>query len=241
MFSSFQKKKSGLGKLMHEDNAARREVEAAADEGLGNLTDGQASGEASGTMMAGHKAHLDKRSLDLVFAVEQMIKAKQHTETCNNDLQDRLSHANGQIERQNKDLKNLGRVIEERESSILELEQRVSEKNQKIDHMMEEYRELQSVLSGEIEELKTVLELERQNYKGMFKKYNETTADKNKKITTLEEKNSRLEIELTQMKQKFESLRQEKTHLLNMVNEFTNRMTAPFGAGGHPFQGSTGD
>jgi chromosome segregation ATPase len=190
-----------------------------------------ASVEPSGSIVIHNKGHMDKRSLDLVFAVEQMIKAKQHLEVSYNDVQDRLGHANGQNDRLNRDLKNLGKVIEEREKSILELEQRLSDKNLKVDQMMEDYRELQSTLSGEIDELKAVIEFERQNYKGLFQKYNETTTDKNKKISELEEKNARLEVELSQMKQKFDALRQEKTHLLNLVNDFTNRMTSPFASG----------
>ncbi|WP_229752607.1 hypothetical protein [Paenibacillus physcomitrellae] len=191
----------------------------------------------SGSIFVNNKSQMDKRSLDLVFAVEQMIKAKQHLEVSFNDLQDRLSHSNGQNDRLNRDLKNLGKVIEEREKSILELEQRLSDKNLKVDQMMEDFRELQSTLSGEIDELKTIIEFERENYKGLLQKYNEVAADKNKRINELEEKNSRLEVELSQMKQKFDALRQEKTHLLNLVNDFTNRMTSPFASNGETFHG----
>ncbi|WP_238162363.1 hypothetical protein [Cohnella sp. AR92] len=186
-----------------------------------------ANDESSGSILL-NKGHLDKRSLDLIFAVEQMINAKQQVEMTRNDLQDRLGHANGQIDRLNRDLKNLSKVIEEREKSILELEQRLIDKNLKVDQLMEDYRELHSKLSGEIEELKGVIELERQNYASLLQKYNEMAAEKNKKIGELEEKNARLEVELSQMKQKFEAIRQEKAHLLNIVNDFTNRLTSPF-------------
>ncbi|WP_227793324.1 hypothetical protein [Paenibacillus guangzhouensis] len=192
-----------------------------------NSADSGVNEEPSGSIL-NNKGHMDKSSLDLVFAVEQMIKAKQHVEMSHNDMQDRLSHANGQNDRLNRDLKNLGKVIEEREKSILELERRLTDKNLKVDQMMEDYRELHSTLSGENEELKGVIELERQNYAGLLQKHNETTADKNKRISELEEKHARLEAELAQMKQKTDALRQEKTHLLNIVTDFTNRLTSPF-------------
>jgi predicted nuclease with TOPRIM domain len=83
-------------------------------------------------------------------------------------------------------------------------------------------------MAGQNEELKGVIELERQNYAGLLQKHNEMITDKNKRISELEEKNVRSESELTQMKQKFDTLRQEKTHLLNVVNDFTNRLTSPF-------------
>lgn len=183
--------------------------------------------EPSGSVLI-NKANMDKSSLDLLFAVEQMIKDKQHVEMSHIDVQDRLNHANGQNDRLNRDLKNLGKVIEEREKSILELERKLADKNLKVDQMLEDYRELQSNMSGQNEELKGVIELERQNYAGLLQKHNEMITDKNKRISELEEKNVRSESELTQMKQKFDTLRQEKTHLLNVVNDFTNRLTSPF-------------
>ncbi|QAY67573.1 hypothetical protein [Paenibacillus protaetiae] len=231
MFSPFQKKKSGLEQPQsREDLGIRGDVEPSQEEvavGAALLEEG----EPAGSILI-NKANMDKRSLDLLFAVEQMIKDKQHVEMSHNDLQDRLGHANGQIDRLNRDIKNLGKVIEEREKSILELEQRLSDKNMKVDQMMEDYRELHAALSGEIEELKGVVELERRNYAGLLQKHNETAADKNKKINELEEKNTRLEAELSQMKQKFDALRQEKTHLLSIVNDFTSRLTTPFTSGG---------
>ncbi|MUG72804.1 hypothetical protein GNP93_19250 [Paenibacillus validus] len=241
MFSPFQKKKKGLEEQQSRgDLGIRRDLEEPQEEVSVNSAKSEASEEPSGFIMI-NKAHTDKRSLDLIFAVEQMIKAKQHVEMSHNDLQDRLSHSNGQIDRLNRDLKNLGKVIEEREKSIQELEQRLTDKNLKVDQMMEDYRELHSTLSGEIEELKSVIELERQNYAGLLQKHNETTADKNKRISELEEKNGRLEAELSQMKQKFDALRQEKTHLLNIVNDFTNRLTSPFAPNAGPIDGASTD
>lgn len=192
-----------------------------------NSTTSEVKEEHSGSVLI-NKAHMDKSSLDLLFAVEQMIKDKQHVEMSHNDVQDRLNHANGQNDRLNRDLKNLGKVIEEREKSILELERKLADKNLKVDQMLEDYRELQSNMAGQNEELKGVIELERQNYAGLLQKHNEMITDKNKRISELEEKNVRSESELTQMKQKFDTLRQEKTHLLNVVNDFTNRLTSPF-------------
>lgn len=241
MFSPFQKKKNSPGQQPQEDFGIGRNLEVPQEEVSVNLAESQVNEESSGSIFTGNKGLMDKRSLDLVFAVEQMIKAKQHLEVSHNDLQDRLNHANGQNDRLNKDLKNLSKVIEEREKSILELEHRLSDKNLKVDQMMEDYRELQSTMAGEVEELKAVIELERQNYKDLSQKYNETMADKNKKINEIEEKNSRLEVELSQMKQKFDTLRQEKAHLLNLVNDFTNRMTSPFASSTGKFDGGSTD
>lgn len=227
MFSPFQKKKSRLEQQLREDLHIKRDLEEPQQEVSLDATTSEAKEEPSGSVLI-NKAHMDKSSLDLLFAVEQMIKDKQHVEMSHNDVQDRLNHANGQNDRLNRDLKNLGKVIEEREKSILELERKLADKNLKVDQMLEDYRELQFNMSGQNEELKGVIELERQNYAGLLQKHNEMITDKNKRISELEEKNVRFESELTQMKQKFDTLRQEKTHLLNVVNDFTNRLTSPF-------------
>jgi len=224
MLSLFQKQKNA------PEPQAEPVSEVSSDLAQADAPAAVAAAEESTGPQAGNKAHLDKKSLDLVFAVEQMIQAKQHLELSHHDLQDRLSHANGQIERLNRDLRTHHKVIEERELSIRELEQRMSDKNLKIDQMMEDYRELQAALSGEIEELKSAIELERQNYASLLHKHNETLIEKNKRIGELDEKNGKLETELAHMKLKYETIRQEKTHLVNMVNDFTSRMTAPFAA-----------
>ena len=228
MFSPFQKKKGSFEQQQSRESfGMRKDLEEPQEDIPVSSVASEVSEEPVGSILL-NKGQMDNRSLDLLFAVEQMIKAKQQIDISHNDLQDRLSHANGQIDRLNRDVKNLGKVVEEREKSVLELEQRLADKNLKVDQMMEDYREIQATLSGEIGELKSVVELERQNYSGLLHKHNETTADKNKKISELEEKNARLEAELTQMKQKFDAVRQEKTHLLNIVNDFTSRMTSPF-------------
>jgi chromosome segregation ATPase len=228
MFSPFQKKKSRLEQQQsREDLDMRRDLDEPQEEVSLNSTPSEVKEEPSSSVLI-NKGLMDKSSLDLVFAVEQMIKDKQHVEMSHNDLQDRLNHSNGQNDRLNRDLKNLGKVIEEREKSILELERKLADKNLKVDQIMEDFRELQSTMSGQNEELKGVIELERQNYAGLLQKHNEMITDKNKRISELEEKNVRYESELTQMKQKFDALRQEKTHLLNVVNDFTNRLTSPF-------------
>ncbi|RJE85520.1 hypothetical protein D3P07_20160 [Paenibacillus sp. 1011MAR3C5] len=175
------------------------------------------------------KAKMDKKSLDLIFAVEQMIQAKQHTELQVNELQDRLAHAGGNIERLNRDARHLNKVIEEREKSIHELEQKIVDKNMKVDQVVEDYRELQRKMSTEIEELKSVIELEQQKYNGLLQKHNDTLGEKNKRIHELEEKMGRQEVENQHLKQKYDATHQEKVYLANMISDFTNRMSAPLG------------
>ncbi|SEU11156.1 hypothetical protein [Paenibacillus sp. NFR01] len=211
--------KPGLVQRMQEaeEPAAAQEQEPAAEPQNGMVSTG--------------KTPLDKKSLDLIFAVEQMIQARTHAETKSLELQDRLTHSNGSVERLNKDLKNLSKVIEEREKNIMELEQKLVEKNLKVDQVLEDYRELQAEMLTEADELRSTIDLEQQKYAHLVQKHNEAHAEKLKRINELEEKIGRLETENAHLKQKFETARQEKTYLANMIADFTNRMTVPFGAG----------
>lgn len=178
------------------------------------------------------KSRMDKKSLDLVLAVEQMIQAKQHTELQNAELQDRLAHSGGNIDRLNRDVKHLTKVIDEREKSILELEQKIVDKNMKVDQVAEDYRELERRLTTEIEELKSVIELEKQKYISLQSKHNDALAEKNKRLHELEEKIGRQEVEHQHLKQKYDTTHQEKVYLANMISDFTNRMSAPTGREG---------
>ncbi|MCC3372545.1 hypothetical protein [Cohnella sp. REN36] len=229
MISPFLKKKKANEQPPAYDSAVRaiseEELEAVETQMSGH---GSEEGEESAGAIFAKKTPMDKKSLDLVFAVEQIIQAKQSVEASNYEMQDRLNYANGHIERLNKDLKNLNKVIEDREKSIMELEQKLTEKNLRVDQMMDDYRELQSTLSEQIEELKGANEVERQKYAALLQKNNETQAEKNKRIGELEEKIGKLEVEHTHIKQKFEALRQEKAYLVNVVNDFTARMTSSF-------------
>jgi hypothetical protein len=187
--------------------------------------------EASPLVTSINKSHMDKRSLDLVFAVEQVIQARQHAERNIQELQDRLTHSSGHVDRLNREVKALNQVISDREKNILELERKLTDKNLKVDQAMEDYRELQSSLTGEIEELKNAIELEQQKYGSLLQKHNEALADKVKAMNEFEDKLNRLEIENAHLKQKYEAMREEKTYLANMISDFTSRMSAPLGQG----------
>ncbi|MBW4084499.1 hypothetical protein [Paenibacillus sp. S150] len=197
--------------------------------------------ESLSSLISTGKAQLDKKSLDLIFAVEQIIQARTHADTTNHELQDRLTHTSGHVERLNKDLKNLNKVIEEREKSILELEHTLVERNLKVDQVMEDHRELHATLSSEMDELKSTIELERQKYANLVQKHNDAISEKLKKMNELEEKIGRLETENAHVKQKYETVRQEKAYLSSMINDFTTRMTTPFGGGTPPAERADGN
>ncbi|MFF2092342.1 hypothetical protein [Paenibacillus sp. NPDC058174] len=231
MISPFFKKKDSAASAPDQE---ARATSVSDPELQGNVPDTdeveqtESAAELFAVMSSSSKANLDKKSLDLIFSVEQIIQARQHSDRNIHELQDRLNHANNHVDRLNRDAKNLNKVIEEREKNILELENKLIEKNLKVDQVMEDYRELQAQMSGETEELKAVIDLEQQKYSSLMQKHNETQAERNKRINELEERISRLEAEGNHLRQKYETTRQEKAYLANMIQDFTNRMSMPF-------------
>jgi len=224
MISPFFKKKESIEKTLNEGMGQKLQSEEESEEEIAVID----TGETLAGLISTGKTQLDKKSLDLIFSVEQIIQSRQHAESSINELQDRLTHSTGHVERLNRDMKNLNKVIEEREKNILELEHKLVEKNLKVDQVMEDYRELQTTLGTEIDELKSTVDLERQKYNSVVQKHNEAHADKLKKMNDLEEKIGRIEVENSHLKQKYDAIRQEKAYLSSMISDFTNRMTLPF-------------
>lgn len=233
MMSLFFKKKESLPVKESDPQLNKPELEEEFPTELEDALVYSAAAEEEPTPLATsfNKTHMDKRSLDLVFAVEQVIQARQHAERNIQELQDRLTHSSGYVDRLNREVKALNQVISDREKNILELERKLTDKNLKVDQAMEDYRELQGTLTGEIDEMKNAIELEQQKYGSLLQKHNEALADKVKVINEFEDKLNRLEVENTHLKQKYEAMREEKTYLANMISDFTSRMSAPLGQG----------
>lgn len=227
MISPFFKKKDPVDKQSKPGMVQKVQLSEEQSEEV----EDQIAGETLAGVVTTGKAPLDKKSLDLIFSVEQIIQARQHAETNINELQDRLTHSSSHVERLNRDMKNLNKVIEEREKNVRELEHKLIEKNLKVDQVLEDYRELQTTLTAEIEELKSAIDLEHQKYVNLIQKHNEAHAEKLKKMNDLEEKLGRIETENAHLRQKYDTIRQEKAYLSGMISDFTNRMTVPFGNG----------
>ncbi|WP_438444997.1 hypothetical protein [Gorillibacterium sp. sgz5001074] len=183
---------------------------------------------------AAPSGRMDKLSLDLLGAAEQIIQAKLLAEQKISELQDRLHQAGGHIDRLNRDIRNLDQMVGERDQSIADLEQRLAGKNLKVDQVLEDYRELQRAMSAEIEGLKGMLDMEGTKYRTLLQKHNDTVAEHAAKRNELEERIAKLEIENGHLNSKVESQRQEKAYLDRMINDFTSRMTAPFEKGAKP-------
>lgn len=171
----------------------------------------------------------DKVALDLVVAVDQVIRDRELSEHKLNELQSRFDHSKTQGHLLSNEINHLTRLLAEREKQIETFEAKLGDKNIEIDQLMEDLRELQSRMSAEIRELKAVVEIERGKYSKLQEQYKIEMSKATMSIKQSEEKLASMESKANTLTRLYEDVRKENTYLLNMVNEFTNRMTVTFG------------
>ena len=170
----------------------------------------------------------DKDSLDLIVAVEQMVRSKKNIEFNLKELQDRLQHSQYEKEVLEKENRKTNENIEENRKQINMLEQKIADKNAVIDQMMEDYKDLQSSMSHEVDELKNQLALLQEKYQKAQEKYNNDSMEAMNSIKQRDERILDLETENENLKDLYNNIRDENSRLLGIVNEFSNQMSSSF-------------
>ncbi len=173
-----------------------------------------------------NKLEKDKITLDLINAVNQIVRARQLTEQNLQELQVRFSHSQNQNVLKDKEITRVNEIVAEKEKQIEELESKLSDKNIKIDHLMEEVREIQSAMSSEIKELNKVVDLEQEKNLKYKDRYEKESMDLIIKLKKSEELIINLETENNNLSKLYDSIRNENKYLLNMVNDFADRMSS---------------
>jgi chromosome segregation ATPase len=174
------------------------------------------------------KVEKDNIVLDLVSAVEQLIRARHISENSLNELQKRHHHAKDQIESLQKEITQVRKALDNKEREVKEWESKLTDKNLAIDQLMEDYNMLQANVANEIRELKNAYEMERgknqqvqqQNLKESLE--NMTLLKKNEETIVL------LRTENENLKKSYDNIRKENTYMVSVVNDFTNRMAVSF-------------
>lgn len=170
----------------------------------------------------------DNIVLDLVSAIEQLIRARQISENSLKELQKRHQHAQEQIESLQKEIAQVRTALENKEGQVKEWEGKFADKNMAIDQLMEDYNILQANVTKEIRELKNAYEIER----GKNKQVQEQNLKESIENITILKKNEEtivmLRTENENLKKSYENIRKENTYILSMVNDFTSRMSLSF-------------
>src|SRR5690606_31152832 len=133
-----------------------------------------------------------------------------------------------QVTEQQAENRRLQLALENRDRIIEELEEKMMDKNLQFDQVMEDFKETKSQLTDEIEELKSIVNIEQNKFDAQLEKTGQEMLRWFNKVKEQEEKILVLESQNKNYMEKNEQLTKENKYLLAMVNDFTNRMSATF-------------
>ncbi|MEN2766837.1 hypothetical protein [Ornithinibacillus xuwenensis] len=174
------------------------------------------------------KENQDKVSLDLIVAVENMLKDRQLFSYKNNDLEKRLQEAYETSNRYKQDLEKRDQLLTEKNREIEGLENSLANKQMNYDQLLEDYKESQQSTNNEYEKLSTQLETAQDKYNKLNEEFTNSKYDSMLKINELEEKIRSLEIDNNKLATQHQQIVDEKNELMQTINDFTQRMSFSF-------------
>jgi len=167
----------------------------------------------------------DKTCLDLISAVENIVRERQLFEHKMIDANTRLNECQKKGETFQRNIESLYKAIEDRERRISSLEEQLKEKSLHIDQIMDDYLHLQSSSSDSIRDLNNEISIREKKFQDYLKRTELEEARTNTKIKQLEARIIELEAEKDSFRNMYENIRKENKYLLNITNDFTNRMS----------------
>lgn len=174
------------------------------------------------------KENQDKISLDLVVAVENMLKDRQLVRYKNSDLDKRLQEAHETINRYKHDLEQRDHLIQEKNKEINNLEGSLTNKQMNYDQLLEDYKDYQQKSNTEYENLSNQLETSQDKYAKLNEEFTNYKYENMLKITELEEKIRSMEIANKKYVAQYNQILDEKRELMQTINDFTERMSFSF-------------
>ncbi len=167
----------------------------------------------------------DKVVQDLILSLENLIKDRQLIIYKNNSLEDQLSTANETINKMKKELIKKEQQLQEKNKEIRELENSLTNKQMSYEQLLEDYKEFQENANMEYERISAQLEAEMEKYKKFNEEAMEAQYKSMLKINELEETIRNLKIENQKYLQQYEKILNEKSELMKIINDFTERMS----------------
>lgn len=177
-----------------------------------------------------NESNKDKFSLDLVASVEQIIKDRHILKLSISDLESKLSNEKENSNRLRNEKMILEKYIDEKDMEVERLENKITDKQLNFEQLMEDYKELQSSSSTQVNELKYAIDKENSRYESLSKDYNAYKAEKNNNQEKLEEEIRELKAENEKLYMQYKSAHEDKAKLLQTINDFTSHMSSSFKA-----------
>ncbi|PLR84712.1 hypothetical protein [Bacillus sp. V33-4] len=172
----------------------------------------------------------DKVSLDLIVSVENMLKDRQLTLYKKKGLEEQLYNANEMIRRLKHDEVKKEQLLQEKNKEYSVLEGKLTNKQMSYDQLLEDYKDYQTTSNNEFEKMTNQLEKEMIKYAKLSEESTNTQYQNMLKIKELEERVRNLEVENQNYVEQYERIVEEKTELMQTINDFTDRMSISFSA-----------
>lgn len=202
-------------------------VKIAKEEQLNNMKESEQTSSQNNNFIFS-KDNQDKVVLDLIVSLENMIKDRQLLLYKNKGLDEQLFSANETISRIKQDLMKKDQLLQERNKEIRGLEISLTNKQMSYDQLLEDYKEYQNNSNMEYEKISNQLETEINKYNKLNEESMNSQYQTMLKINELEEKVRILEIENQQYAQQYKKVLDEKSELMQTINDFTERMSFSF-------------
>jgi chromosome segregation ATPase len=174
------------------------------------------------------KENQDKLSLDVIVAVENLLKDRQLVRIKLSDLAKRLIEANETISRYKQDIENRDQLLNEKNKEVQTLENSLTNKQMSYDQLLEDYKEFQLNSNTEYEKVTSQLETEQNKYNQLNEEFTASKFDHMQKVNELEEKIRSMEAENKKYATNYQQIVEEKNQLMKTINEFTERMSFSF-------------
>ncbi|MET3699675.1 hypothetical protein SAMN05877753_101115 [Bacillus oleivorans] len=174
------------------------------------------------------KDNQDKVSLDMIVALENMLKDRQLILYKNKGLAEQLLNEKDTTNRLKHDIMKKEKLLQEKNQEIHSLETNLTHKQMSYDQLLEDYKEYQNTSNQEFEKISNQLEKEVQKYNKLSEESTSTQYQNLLRINQLEEKIRELEVENQKYLEQYERILEEKNQLLQTIKDFTERMSFSF-------------
>ncbi|MFA5522964.1 MAG: hypothetical protein WDA24_01275 [Tissierellales bacterium] len=174
------------------------------------------------------KDNQDKVVLDLIVSLENMIKDRRLILYRNKGLEDQLYTSTETTNRMKQELMKKDQVLQENGKEIRKLESTLTNKQMSYDQLLEDYKEYQSKSNIEYERVSNQLDAEINKYNKFNEEFTSFQHQNILKINELEETIRSLKIENQQYIQQYQQISDEKSQLMQTINDFTSRMSFSF-------------
>ncbi|MFF2752439.1 hypothetical protein ACFVR1_01630 [Psychrobacillus sp. NPDC058041] len=174
------------------------------------------------------KENQDKVSLDLIVSLENLLHDRQLILYKKEGLEDQLQIANETITRIKQELVKKEQIIQDNHKEIRLLEGNLTNKQMVYEQLLEDYKDYQNNSSNDFEKVSNQLDKQINKYNLLKEESNNIQYQNLLSIRELEEKMRELEIENQKSAQQYAKILEEKSELMQTINDFTDRMSFSF-------------